>query len=185
MKAGLMLGAFFLMIPSRWAAAGESAPVAVPAPGVEASTPGVQRLPAPRPTAADLLTIRGATFYDVVGRPDLASEYRSRHGWAIASRVVGGISLGIGALAWAGAQAFADPLCDSPSCRPKLLVPDLMMAGGAALLILPFLWSNDPVSDEEKARLAHEAENRWAGLSMAAAPAADGRGGTFVVGGRF
>jgi hypothetical protein len=167
LKAALALVAFVAMLPARWVAA--------------------QTLAAPPPQPRlmiDPLTIQGAAFYDVVGRPDLASEYRWRHGWAIASRVVGGISLGLGALAWAGAHAFADPLCEGPSCpgNKTLWVPDIMMAGGAALLVLPFLWSNDPVSIEEKARLAHNA--LW-GVSwnVAAAPVAEGA--TLVVGGHF
>jgi hypothetical protein len=185
MKAGLLLGAVFLMISSRWAVAAETAPTAVPASAVEGSTPGVQRSPGPSET--DLLAIKGATFYEVVGRPDLAAVYRSRHRWAVASRVVGGVALGLGALVHAAAQAFSDPLCDQSSCNQNrtLWVPDIMMVGGAALLVLPVLWSNDPVNDEQKEQLARDAAARWGGLSMAAAPAGDGRGGTFVIGGTF
>jgi hypothetical protein len=53
--------------------------------------------------SVDPMVIKGAAFYDAVGRPDLASAYRVRHGWAVASRVMGTISLTAGAALWAAA----------------------------------------------------------------------------------
>ena len=204
MKAGLVLGVAFLMISVRWAAAAEGAPAAVPPAAVEGSTAGVQPLPGPR-SAPPRLTIdprmiEGALFYDVVGRPDLAAEYRTRHGWAVASRVVGGISLGLGAFTWLSAQlidvAFKAPFCGlqtDPACRQgpgTLWVPDLMMAGGLALLILPGFWSNDPVSLDEKADLARKAEARAEATRrfpwhVTAAPTPSGQGGALAFSGRF
>ncbi|HVU52857.1 MAG TPA: hypothetical protein VHL80_19380 [Polyangia bacterium] len=150
--------------------------------------------PLPR-LALDPLMIEGAAFYDVVGRPDLAAAYRARHAWAVASRVAGGISLGLGVLVWTTAQAvnvtFQAPFCatsSDPSCikgTGTLWVPDVMMVGGLALLVLPALWSNDPVSFEEKERLASEAMSRGVSWNVSAAPAPGGQGGTIVLGGRF
>jgi hypothetical protein len=171
MKAALALVAFVVMLPARWAMA--------------------QTVSSPAPSGAPPLAVeplpKGAAFYDAVDRPDLAAIYRSRHRWAIASRVVGGISLGLGAIVWEAAQvaeAEANPLCQTNCGSHRMWVPYTMMAAGAALLVLPVFWSNDPVSDEEKARLAREA-GRTMGFNFAAAPAADGRGGTLVLGGRF
>jgi hypothetical protein len=144
--------------------------------------------------AVDPRLIEGASFYDAVGRPDLADEYRTRHAFAVASRVVGGISLGLGAIVWAVAKTFYVDVnttqclvtvgMSCPQQTPTLWVPDVMMAGGLALLVVPALWTNDPVSAAEKDRLAREAGGRLS-WNVSAAPAAAGRGGTFVVGGTF
>jgi hypothetical protein len=141
----------------------------------------------------------GAAFYDAVGRPDLAEEYRARHGWAIASRVVGGLSLGLGAGVWLIVKTVETTFEVAPcsvlmasGCGQQqgttLWVPDLMMAGGLALLAVPALWSNDPVSSEQKARLARDAfgaHARPVSWNVAAVPLAGGRGGAFSVAGRF
>jgi hypothetical protein len=110
------------------------------------------------------------------------------------SRVVGGISLGFGMIAWTAAQtvsAVAGGLCGGVNggmgCHtstPTLWGPDIMMAGGLALLIAPAFWSNDPVSSTEKAALARDAGLR-VGWNVAAAPSPDGQGGTVLVSGRF
>jgi hypothetical protein len=223
----MMLGALFFMIPARWAAAADAASPAgvasLPA-GVESSShpgqdsrssaaparPGTVDPIGPSPGTGpeprlviNPLTIEGAAFYDAVGRPDLADEYRARHGWAVASRVVGGLSLGLGAAAWLVAKTFESTtrvatcgvLMANMACAQAqdntLWGPDLMMAGGLALLIAPALWSNDPVSQEQKVQLARDAVARaqpargpvsW---NVAAAPLAGGRGGEFSVAGRF
>ena len=63
MKAGLVLGAVFLMISGRWAAAAEGAPAAPPArrpSAVEGSTPPVERLPGPPPVPLELILVVAA-----------------------------------------------------------------------------------------------------------------------------
>jgi hypothetical protein len=198
-KATLALGLLFLLIPGRWAAAA-TLPPSPDGPaaraGVEPSTPDGGNLPfdsraphgttlAPRATpsppapvveapltlAFDPRLVEGASFYEVVGRPDLAAEYRSRHAWAVGLRTVGGLSLGLGVLAWVAIQAataaFTVPFCavgEKSACDADtgtLWVPDLMMAGGLALLIAPAFWSNDPVGPSERDALAREAAERY------------------------
>jgi hypothetical protein len=168
----------------------DEAPAREPMARPMAVAPGAR----PLRLAVDPRLIEGASFYDAVGRPDLADEYRTRHAFAVASRVVGGISLGLGAIAWAVVKTFYVDVnttqclvtvgMSCPQQTPTLWVPDIMMAGGLALLVLPALWSNDPVSPAEKDQLAREAGGRLS-WNVSAAPAADGRGGTFVVGGTF
>jgi hypothetical protein len=221
-KAGLVLGVVFLMIPARWAAAAEGAAVAAAAVPVEGSTPAVDdERPASNPgpprrmavdpdapqvrpprLMVDPLTIEGASFYDAVGRPDLADSYRARHGWAVASRVVGGLSLGLGMLTWVAVQALVAgvelPVCvaapDSMACHQgpgTLWVPDIMMAAGLTLLVVPAAWSNDPVSEDEKADLAREAASgvasapRRVSWNVSAAPLPGGQGGAVALSGRF
>jgi hypothetical protein len=69
-----------------------------------------------------------------------------------------------------------------------LWVPDLMMAGGLALLVVPAFWSNDPVSPAEKEDLAREAmgrasPSRGVSWNLTAAPAPGG--GSVALSGRF
>jgi hypothetical protein len=217
-KAAVALGAFVAMLPARWAAAEE--PVApVPPAAAQATddetparTPRRQRRSSVDPEArpgtpprlvVDPLTLEGASFYEAIGRPDLASEYRTRHALRIGSRVVGGLSLGLGALAWVAMRALeagaTAPICgiqivaggDGAACSPPddtLWVPDLMMAGGLALLIAPVFWSNDPVSDAEKEELARDVSARARterAVMWSFAPAPGGQGGTLSLSGRF
>ena len=209
MKAGkvtvaVALVAFVAVSQGRWAAAGERFPTQDEAerrlvPSGEPSPPPNDVAPAAPSLrlAVNPFLLEGAAFYDAVGRPDLAHRYRTRQGWKTGSRVIGGISLGLGALAWVVARSveftFGSSACgvgaalgDMSPCTPAyktLWVPDLMMAGGLALLIVPSLWSNDPVSLEEKLRLANEAGTRGVSWNVSAAPAPGG--GTIVLGGRF
>jgi hypothetical protein len=179
--------------------------------GRESRERGEDGSPWPPRLMVDPLTIEGASFYDAVGRPDLAASYRARHGWAVASRVVGGVSLGLGALAWVAIQtvyvaaaAYTLPFCiltvDSAATTQDcgkssgpgtLWVPDIMMAAGLTLLVVPALWSNDPVSNAEKEDLARDAGARerraprslsW---NVSAAPLPGGQGGALSFAGRF
>jgi hypothetical protein len=209
----LVLGSFVAVLPARWAAAEEPVVpvpcVATPATDDEQPAGAPRRLRRttaepdgdlwpPPPPPFDPLTIEGASFYEVVGRPDLAAAYRARQGWAVASRVLGGLSLGIGAVAWVAVRVaeatLSVPFCalgDMAACQPArdtLWVPDIMMAGGLALLILPAFWSNDPVSDAEKAELVRTALARARparAVSLSFAPVLGGEGGTLSLSGRF
>jgi hypothetical protein len=193
-----VLGAVFLMIPARWASAAEALPTAPAAASVEVSTPRDKPW-SPNREAVNLMRIDGAAFYDAVGRPDLASRYGTRHALQITGRVVGGLSLGLGVLSWVAVKALLEgfelPGCalsnNDPSCHhdETLWVPDLMMAGGA-VLILATLGRTDPVSDGEKADLAYEAARKPPsplplGLSVSIAPHAESDGATLTLAGRF
>jgi hypothetical protein len=224
-RAAVVLGAFLAMLPARWAAARapecESPPAAGPAsaapkphaPAQAADDETPARWPrrerrtsvdpnappgAPPLLLVDPRMLEGASFYETVGRPDLAAGYRTRHGLKIASRVVGGVSLGLGALTWVAVRAleagFSAPFCVAgaqDACGPPkdtLWVPDIMMAGGLALLVAPLLWSNDPVSLEEKVALARGAfagTRPSAAVMWSFAPAPGGQGGTLLLSGRF
>jgi hypothetical protein len=226
-KAAVALGAVVAMLPARWAAARapecESPPAAAPANAAPPAQAADDETPARRPrkqwrtsvdsgapTSAaprllvDPLTIDGAAFYEAVGRPDLASSYRMRHGLSVASWIVGGVSLGVGAFAWvlirtveaAGTGIFCTvgivTETGNPSACQKpdetLWVPDLMMAGGLALIVAPAFWSNDPVSPEEKEELARDIVARARperGVMWSFAPAPGGQGGTLSLSGRF
>jgi hypothetical protein len=212
MKAAFAPVAFVVMLPARWAAAAETVETTVsPLPDVGQAVDSEVPRRAPGPPARmavdpeesqpaaprleiDPMMVKGASFYDVVGRPDLAAQYRTRHGFAVGSRVVGGITLGLGVTAWVAVElvdAFSKSFCifdrtaSGCSQSPPTLIPDIMMATGAVLLLAPAFWSNDPVSEREKKRLARDAESRQFDVSLAAAPSPDGRGGTVVLGGRF
>jgi hypothetical protein len=104
------------------------------------------------------------------------------------------------AFTWLSAQLI-DAAIKAPSAPSKPIrtchqgpgtrwVPDLMMVGGLALLILPGFWSNDPVSLDEKADLARDAvaraeERRRFTWNVTAAPAPSGQGGALALSGRF
>jgi hypothetical protein len=197
-KAGLVLGVVFLMIPARWASAAEALPAAAAPATVEASTPRDEPW-SPALQAMNLMRIDGAAFYDAVGRPDLASRYGTRHALQITGRVVGGLSLGLGVLSWVAVKAllagFKLPYCaindPDPACHrdETLWVPDLMMAGGAALIVAT-LGRTDPVSDDEKAELAYDAARRPPsplplGLNVSITPQAGSDGATLMLAGRF
>jgi hypothetical protein len=199
-KAKLVLGAVFLMIPARWASAAEAAaeaPAVPVAATVEDSTPRDGSW-SPARQAENLMKIDGAAFYELVGRPDLASSYSTRHTLQITGRVVGGISLGVGLLSWVVINAvilsFQTPYCfnnPNASCSSDVTLwgPDLMMAGGA-VLILATLGRTDPVSDDEKAHLAHAAAKRRPtplplGLNVSVTPHAESDGATVMLAGRF
>jgi hypothetical protein len=187
MAAGLVLGAIFLMIPGRWARAAAADPV-------EDSTRGVQPLPAPdasprRRLALDLLSLQGAEFYDAVGRPDLATRYWARFGAKVVMRLFGAGALLGGLLVvivnsdggWGG--------CQPHSCASSEVAGGLGMAGGLALLIAPAAWDSEPVSPEERVRLAHTAAargSRWQGAhELWLVPRVERDGGGLTFTGRF
>jgi hypothetical protein len=195
LKTTVALVAFVAISQARWAAAGERFPTQdeaerrlVPVGGAPPRAPAP-----PPPPAVNPFVLDGGSFYDLVGRPDLAARYRTRHAWKSGLRIIGGVSLTLGALTWTMARmleaTFSSSVCglaQQSACDPgykTLWVPDLMMAGGLALMVVPGFWSDDPVSKEEKARLARDATARGVSWNVSAAPAPGG--GTIVVGGRF
>jgi hypothetical protein len=220
MRVGLVLGAMFLVIPCRWASAGE---LPVPSAGhallpLRESSPGPVGGPPPAlPTSPlrltfDPLRVEGAAFYEVVGRPDLAASYRSRRRTKVAVRIAGGVTVGVGFVALAagalvGAVAAApspfcillvdtgprsDDLCTQKPVDDSYLAPGgIVVATGIGLLVAPSFWSNDPVSDVEKATLARQAvarQSRSTGpitLNLGVAPTRGAAGGTLMLSGRF
>jgi hypothetical protein len=191
-KAGLVLGAVFLMIPGRWAAAAEGAPAAppaVPPQAVEGSTPPVQSLPAPDDFYA---RAGGPAFYTLVGRPDLRQSYEVRRGGKAALRVVGGLSLIVGALWWYVEIVGDDSLLvdctryhSEAECSRVHAGPDLMMLGGLAALILPAFIEDDPLSLPERAELLRKPTAPPRLASLALAPRVDRDGALLALAGRF
>jgi hypothetical protein len=209
MKAGLVLGAIFLVIPARWAAAAEVAQPYEPPPPVEPSTPPVEHLPPPgseiiRPQepppvsqelppvpAPDFRKLRGPAFYESVGRHDLARRYRDTRALKTTVRVLGAVAATAGALWW-----FADKLndtlfedCSSSSapavCNKTYWAPDVLMAASVAVIILPSFFDTDPVDADERARLYETAHARPRTTSFSLAPRLDHDGASLALTGRF
>jgi len=63
----------------------------------------------------------------------------------------------------------------------------ILVPVGLALLVAPWLWSDDPVSLDEKVELARAARRRTGGVgvSVSAVPLPGGQGGQLVFAGRF
>jgi hypothetical protein len=201
MKAGLVLGAVFLMIPGRWAAAAEALPAQPPPAGVEGSTPTVERLPGPAdqiyrpeeppPELSYVYALRGPLFYEAVGRPDLAERYRWRSGAKMATRVLGGVTVAVGALWWMFAKLGDTLLTDCTSfyapdvCHKTYWGPDITMVAGLAAIVMPSFIDDDPVGLEERARLVETATSRWRPTSLSLAPRVDRDGASLALAGRF
>jgi hypothetical protein len=191
-KAGLVLGAVFLLIPGRWAAAAEEPPAAPYAPPVEGSTPPVQSLPPPAPVWAPELLARaeGPMFYDYVGRPDLRDRYETRQTAKNAVRIIGGVIFSVGFVELY-VRNFANFFCAfaDPSCHFSQTVPALLTGGGLALMLAPGLVRSDPVSDDEKLELARDAvdgsHRHAAPMDLALAPRIDRDGASLAVMGRY
>jgi hypothetical protein len=116
--------------------------------------------------------IDGASFYHLVGRPDLEAQYKHNGTVIGATRAVGYVSLGIGvtALALAAfAEGFTQGACVVPNAanslsdRPSscgsdssglLLVPLALGVAGGLLLATAAAMPRDPLSLEEKRDLA-------------------------------
>jgi hypothetical protein len=188
----VVLGAIFLMIPARWAAAAEAAPSEQPPGAVEASTAAVQPLPDRTELIAQKLMLReGDNFYYAVGRPDLALRYWGRFGAKFGMRFFGGGAVlgGLFALAVTYAARNEGIMGGYEPGRAGYAVGGLVAAAGVALLIVPSAWDSDPVSPEERARLAHDAAARMAqaqstpGLSLV--PLVDRDGASLALVGRF
>src|SRR5204862_6813830 len=84
-----------------------------------------------------------------------------------------------------------DDLCQQKPLDDSFLAPgELLLAAGTGLLVVPAFWSNDPVSDGEKAALARQAVARQAHapgpitLNLGAAPARAADGAKLIVTGR-
>jgi hypothetical protein len=135
-------------------------------------------------------SVTGAAFYESVGRPDLATSYRTRFGLKLASRIAGAVAIVSGGL-WLVYQRVDEGLANDcggsnspPVCDRTHWGPDLVMLGGLAALIVPAFFDTEPVSAAERARLARGA-SRDLSWSFSAAPAPSGQGGTLLLGGRF
>ena len=214
--AGLAVGLLSLMIPARWAAADDApAPTTVEAqhagvqsraqsgenraerasgPGPSAAGAALTQAPLPE-LAFSLLAIQGAAFYTSVGRPDLAEAYSNRHALKWTSRIIGIVSLSIGVLAWSSYAVLSGPLggCQSrpedPACNKTLWVPDIMTAGGLALIMGPSFFDTHPVSMQEKVGLADAAVFRWRqpprAQPLSLVPRVERDGGSLMLSGRF
>jgi hypothetical protein len=158
-------------------------------------TPVPEKSPAPH-LLIDPLTLKGAAFYEAVGRRDLADDYRARRGAKAFGRVLGGITLGVSSAFWVLGSALAsspDSNCGrdphGASCaanRSELLVSEIAMAVGLGLLVVPAFWSTEPVSDEQKVELVREAARKQTpGIDLRVSAAPLPGGGTVRVGGRF
>lgn len=137
----------------------------------------------------DPLHVQGEAFYVVIGRPDLAEQYRSRQLAKTATRVVGGVALTVGVLALLVEMAATLVLvvpsaiaCQMPSddClqdRSNPVAPVGILLG-TALLIAPSFVPTDPLRPEEKYRLVHgpraagspAAGNAAVAISLSGAP---------------
>lgn len=152
-----------------------------------------------RRIADALLQIEGAEFYVNVGRPDLARRYKERSSNKTAVRVAGGVVMAAGFVALIAVAVASTGVCDgepapcgssSSTSSPYIIVPDLVMLGGLALLVAPAIFDTDPVSDQEKADLADaEAAARTRSLvrrnSLSFAPRLEHDGAALTFSGRF
>jgi hypothetical protein len=200
-RTGVGLGLVFLMISGGWARAAEPGAAVTPLRAAEHRTADVEDSPPPSLAAVDPFAFSGADYYAAVGRPDLAESYEKRQVLRYGSRIVGVVAMTAGAVIYwneTTADGYACILPNYPGTQPctpskdkTYWGPDILMAAGLAMEILPALWSNDPVSDEEKAALARPRAT-WAPTSLnikgAPLPAAGGglpAGGTIVLSGRY
>jgi hypothetical protein len=202
-QAGLALGAVLLMIPGRWAAAAEPAPVQdstapvhpLPGPGDEIyrpeAPPEEEDEEGPDEALARLLYLPPDLFYREVGRPDLADSVHERHAFKFGARALGGLGLGVGVLWWLFAN-MADTLlidCSQPSpdpvCNKTHWGPDLLMAGSLAVLVTGFIVDEDPLNWGQRYDLAIKSVGTARLSNLSLAPRVDRDGGGLMLAGRF
>jgi hypothetical protein len=129
---------------------------------------------------SDKLTLLGVApvghdeFYEIVGRPDLASSYRSRSELIKAGKAVGWVTIGA-AIASAAvllvADVFVAGVCAVPNEVQKdngqpqtcqsgggelFLIPAAIGVGGTAMLIGMARVPRDPLTFEQRQALAHQ-----------------------------
>ena len=101
--------------------------------------------------------LRGASFYEAIGRHDLASRYRQNLGWKVATTVIGSLVVGYGAYS---AYKESSAPADQSILKLEGVGGMLLVTGGAVLAILPWFWSCQPIDAVEARRLAAEHNQR-------------------------
>jgi hypothetical protein len=142
----------------------------------------------------DARRLSGPVFYEAVGRPDLAKSYRRRHAAKITLLSAGGSVLATGVflaalegVAAGSANTIGGVPCafmntsNGQTCaraEPSPL-PWIVAGVGALAVVTGAAMPSDPLTETEREALLD------GGVQISAAPAARGRGGTLVIGGRF
>ena len=135
----------------------------------------------------------GDELYNVLGRPDLATDWQSRHRTRAALFGTGGGLLGVGVVMMLVGAAL--PLgCGSTKCGYGVTEYSVIGAGGGATLLGIGLLAGggavraQPISDEELTGLVrkyNQGLRRELGLPVAVSPYASPSGGGVQVGGSF
>ena len=102
--------------------------------------------------------LAGPAFYEEIGRDDLARSFRRRAVTKTLVRVGGGVALTVW-LGWTTLQMVA--AIDTDYDPRQTLAQKVLLAGSAAMLIVPSFVSTDPLSDDERDALVGGGE-RWA-----------------------
>jgi hypothetical protein len=163
--------------PPAWPPRADAA--AAPAPSVPQAAP-----------ALEAGRLRGAGFYEAMGRPDLASSYRHRRAAKIAvvsaggGVAVAGIALLLGEIVFTGVDSALrcwtlgsalDPSSAPPCPREEISPWPVALVGvGAAVALVGAIIPIDPLTPTER----HA-------LQLGVAPAALGDGGSVLLRGRF
>jgi hypothetical protein len=136
-----------------------------PTPTVEVSPPddGDSSTASGPRVLLDPFELHGAAFYRAVGRPDLARRFEDRRALKTFGWVVGGVGLNVAALlsifaalpSGCDGGASAPSSCGSPGRFD--VTAGVVGLASLALVVIPFFFSNDPVSAEERLDLARAA----------------------------
>lgn len=124
-------------------------------------------------------SIDGSEFYEIVGRPDLASDYRTGRAWRTGFKVGSGVLLA-GGLVFAGMSLFHWVSCDEGACddaKNELIIGGGLLGGSLAMNLVGSAIHPHPITSDEARRMADEYNDQLKkelGLSAALQAPADG-----------